>query len=57
MKPKILVVDDEPSHRKMLEAVLAEDGYEIQQAEAGQSAIEESLRLRSPPRAPTSGGI
>jgi two-component system response regulator HydG len=40
MKPKILVVDDESSHRKMLEAVLAEDGYEIQQADDGQSAIE-----------------
>jgi two-component system response regulator HydG len=40
MKPKILVVDDEPSHRKMLEAVLAENGYEIQQADDGQSAIE-----------------
>jgi two-component system response regulator HydG len=40
MKPKILVVDDEPSHRKMLEAVLAENGYEIQQTDDGQSAIE-----------------
>jgi two-component system response regulator HydG len=40
MKPKILVVDDEPSHRKMLEAVLAEIGYEIQQADDGQSAID-----------------
>jgi two-component system response regulator HydG len=40
MKPKILVVDDEPSHRKMLEAVLAAEGNEIQQAEDGQSAID-----------------
>jgi two-component system response regulator HydG len=40
MKSKILVVDDEPSHRKMLNAVLAENGYEIQQADDGQSAIE-----------------
>jgi two-component system response regulator HydG len=40
MKPKILVVDDEFSHRQMLEAVLSADGYEIHQAEDGQSAIE-----------------
>jgi two-component system response regulator HydG len=40
MKPKILVVDDESSHRQMLEAVLTGDGYEIQQAGDGQSAVE-----------------
>jgi two-component system response regulator HydG len=40
MKPKILVVDDEASHRKMIEAVLSDEGYEIKQAEDGQAAIE-----------------
>ncbi|MCK5487978.1 MAG: response regulator, partial [Desulfobacterales bacterium] len=40
MKPKILVVDDEASHRKMIEAVLTDEGYEIKQADDGQAAIE-----------------
>ena len=40
MKPKILVVDDEASHRKMIEAVLSDEGYEIKQAEDGQAAID-----------------
>ena len=39
MKPKILVVDDEPSHQQMLEAVLVNEGYEVQQAHDGQEAI------------------
>ncbi len=44
MKPKILVVDDEFSHRKMLEAVLSAEGYEIDQAEDGQAAIEQVVQ-------------
>jgi len=40
MKPKILVVDDERSHRQMIEAVLAAEGYEIAQADNGQAAID-----------------
>jgi two-component system response regulator HydG len=40
MKPKILVVDDERSHRQMIEAVLAAEGYEIGQADNGQAAID-----------------
>jgi two-component system response regulator HydG len=39
MKPKILVVDDEPSHRKMLEAVLSSEGYGIVQAADGSEAV------------------
>jgi len=39
MKPKILVVDDEPSHRRMIEAVLEAEGYEIKQADNGQAAF------------------
>ena len=39
MKPKILVVDDEQSHRKMLEAVLSAEDYEVHQADDGQAAI------------------
>ena len=38
MKTKILVVDDEPSHRQMLEVVLSAEGYEIHQAGDGQEA-------------------
>ncbi len=40
MKPKILVVDDERSHRQMIEAVLSAEGYEIGQADNGQAAID-----------------
>jgi two-component system, NtrC family, response regulator HydG len=40
MKPKILIVDDEPAHCRMLEAVLKAEKYETQRAEDGQSAIE-----------------
>jgi two-component system response regulator HydG len=39
MKPKILVVDDESAHRKMLEAVLSSEGYEVVQAADGSEAI------------------
>jgi two-component system response regulator HydG len=39
MSIKILVADDELSHRQMIEAVLAAEGYEVTQAEDGQAAI------------------
>lgn len=39
MSIKILVADDEPSHRQMIEAVLTAEGYEVTQAEDGQAAI------------------
>jgi len=39
MKPKILVVDDEAAHRQMIEAVLGDEGYEIQQAADGRAAL------------------
>jgi len=38
-KPKILVVDDEESHRIMLRAVLSEDGYAVTEAADGTDAI------------------
>jgi two-component system, NtrC family, response regulator HydG len=38
-KAKILVVDDEPSQRKMLKANLSLDGYEVVEAEDGSNAI------------------
>ena len=39
MSIKILVADDESSHRQMIEAVLTAEGYEVTQAEDGQAAI------------------
>lgn len=39
MSIKILVADDEPSHRQMIEAVLVAEGYEVAQAEDGRAAI------------------
>jgi len=38
-KPKILVVDDDDSHRLMLRAVLSEDGYAITEAADGTEAV------------------
>ena len=40
MNPKILVVDDETSHRQMIETVLNAEGYEVFQADDGQTAVE-----------------
>lgn len=40
MKSKILIVDDEPSHLKMLEAVLTEEGFQVQKADDGQTAVQ-----------------
>ncbi len=39
MNPKILIVDDEASHRQMIRAVLTVEGYEIHEADDGQSAV------------------
>jgi len=39
-KEKILVVDDEASHRTMLNAVLTSEGYQISEADDGKAAIE-----------------
>jgi two-component system response regulator HydG len=38
-KPKILVVDDEESHRIMLRAVLKEEGYRVAEAADGTDAV------------------
>jgi two-component system, NtrC family, response regulator HydG len=38
-RPKILVVDDEESHRIMLRAVLKEEGYEVAEATDGAEAV------------------
>ena len=40
MKPKILVVDDEETHRGMIETVLSPEGYEISHAGDGQEAVQ-----------------
>lgn len=39
MKPRILVVDDEAAHRRMIEAVLSAEGYDVREAADGVSAI------------------
>ena len=39
MKPKILVVDDESSHRQMIKAVLSAEGYDIKEAVDGNEAV------------------
>ncbi len=39
MKQRILVVDDELAHRTMLNAVLSGEGYEVLQADDGETAI------------------
>ncbi len=39
MKPKILVVDDEASHRRMLTVVLNAEGYETTEADDGETAV------------------
>lgn len=41
MKAKILVVDDDASHRTMLKAVLAAEGYQVHEADDGRSACRE----------------
>ncbi len=38
MMTKILVVDDDPSHRTMLKAVLSAEGYQVQEADDGDTA-------------------
>ncbi len=45
-KPRILVVDDEPSMRDMLRIVLRRDGYEVLIAENGRQALETLQRER-----------
>jgi two-component system response regulator HydG len=39
MKPKFLVVDDEPVHLKMLDTVLSSEGYDVHKADDGETAI------------------
>ena len=38
-QPAVLVVDDEPNMRHMLNALLAKNGYEVEQAPDGESAL------------------
>ncbi len=40
MRPKILIVDDDSTHRKMLATVLADEGYDIVPAKNGREAVE-----------------
>jgi len=47
MRETILVVDDEPANRELLEAILVEDGYEIVHAENVPRAIQ-AIKASSP---------
>ena len=40
MENKILVVDDDSAHRKMLAAVLSKEGYEVHEADDGTAAVQ-----------------
>ena len=44
VKPRVLVVDDEPSMREMLQIVLRRDGYDVVVAQNGRQAIDELKR-------------
>lgn len=39
MAETILIVDDEPANRALLEAILTEAGYQVEQAEGGEAAL------------------
>ena len=41
---KVLIVDDEEKIRKILQRLLADEGYEVQTAENGFQAIEASVK-------------
>jgi two-component system response regulator PilR (NtrC family) len=61
-KPRILIVDDEPSMREMLRIALRRDGYEVVLAENGRQAIEQLQRqpvdlLLSDIRMPDMSGV
>jgi two-component system response regulator PilR (NtrC family) len=61
-KPRILIVDDEPSMRDMLRIVLRRDGFEVLIAQNGKEAIETLQRepidlLLSDIRMPDVGGV
>jgi len=46
MKSSILVVDDEPLQRDILETILTEAGYEVQTASSGEDALQRVRPLR-----------
>ncbi|AMV72447.1 sigma-54 dependent transcriptional regulator [Desulfuromonas carbonis] len=46
MKPSVLIVDDEPLQRDILETILAEAGYEVQTAATGREALQRTRSLR-----------
>jgi len=42
--PKVLVVDDEPHIREVVRRVLAQEGYDVMEAEDGEAALEKAFR-------------
>ena len=47
-RPQVLVVDDQPTIRSIVQRVLAEDGYEVLEAESGEAALGLTAELRAP---------
>lgn len=44
MAPRVLVVEDDPASRRILSALLRQEGYEVEPCESGSAALE---RLRA----------
>ena len=45
-KPKILVVDDEPNVLLTMSAILRQEGYDVDEANGGEPALEALARTR-----------
>ena len=47
-RPRVLVVDDQPAIRSIVQRALAEDGYEVLEADGGEAALELAAELLAP---------
>ncbi|WP_066426610.1 response regulator [Anabaena sp. 4-3] len=44
VKPRILIADDEESHRTLLTLILEEEGWDVREAKNGKEALEKILK-------------